>query len=93
MLRGPLRTWIPARDGWVEILGRRSGCVVDVVVAVRFVGVVVGVGVEKGERGPMEGRRGGRVRSVLWGWGWLGLVWMRRGKGRGCEEGTVVVRR
>jgi len=83
VLRGPLRTWIPARDGWVEILGRRSGCVVDVVVAVRFVGVVVGVGVEKGERGPMEGRRGGRVRSVLWGVGMVRFGLDETGEGEG----------
>lgn len=62
----------------MEILGRRSGCVDGVI---GIVGVVVGVGGEDrgkdvvcGEKpGRMEGRRGVRVRKVLWRGGWFSL--------------------
>ncbi len=66
-------------------MGRRSGGVGDVVAVVGVVGVVVGVGVEKGERWLMVGRRGGRVKRVLSGGGMVrfGLDEMERGRAGG----------
>lgn len=78
MLRGPLRTWSPDSEGWVEILGRRSRDVIAVAVV-----VVVVAGVER--VGRMEGRREGRVRKVLW------RVWeVRLGWKEGVEGGGGV---
>lgn len=63
-MRGPFRTWMPAREGCAEILGRRSGGVVVVGVGVGAGREdVVEIGIER--EGRMEGRWGVRVKNVL----------------------------